>query len=392
VSSQRECKRFVKAGQLAGVPFHPSRTYEKEWGGWGDFLGTGRVATQHMQLLSFCEARKVVRLLRLKNQREFIGRARAGQLKGVPSDPRKTYRDAWTNWQDFLGTNNTRLTFEEAVKVARTFGVKTRREYAGLAKDGRLPEGMPSDPRGAYKGEWRGWGDFLGFRNMFWTKNSMLVLLSDIRSQIPHLLNTDLYMVLQDMNLTAALKQTLGVHSLKEVLSALRGDDLEDRIRRSTVLEGDSNDNFNGTVEEMDGIEEDTRAPITHESLRAADALFAHGVAARTIERLNISKLAGLRVKYVSEGRQAVEQVLAGDGGSHFCTLRRSFLHEIGEVEALQVPQWKLNVNGQNVQPNRMQRYTAARMLRSQHWCNWSTTGAVRRVVRDYPPSPCIRS
>ena len=28
------------------IPTNPSETYKSEWKGWGDFLGTGRIATQ----------------------------------------------------------------------------------------------------------------------------------------------------------------------------------------------------------------------------------------------------------------------------------------------------------------------------------------------------------
>ena len=72
-----EARKFVRSLQLKNVdawykftksddrpvdiPAKPSRTYKKEWIGWGDFLSTGRIANQNKKYRSFKDARKFAR-------------------------------------------------------------------------------------------------------------------------------------------------------------------------------------------------------------------------------------------------------------------------------------------------------------------------------------------
>ena len=45
--------KLHKAGKLpSGIPSSPRTVYKKEWKGWGDFLGTGRVANQNKKFRS----------------------------------------------------------------------------------------------------------------------------------------------------------------------------------------------------------------------------------------------------------------------------------------------------------------------------------------------------
>ena len=102
------------------IPANPDRTYEDEWLGWGDWLGTGTIATHLRPYISFEAAKKFVRPLGLKSERggrikddsEFTWRnfvqgkleLTHGKLpKDIPANFAKVYGDKFTYWPDFLG-------------------------------------------------------------------------------------------------------------------------------------------------------------------------------------------------------------------------------------------------------------------------------------------------
>jgi hypothetical protein len=101
----------VKGIKPDDIPAAPQRAYaNRGWISWGDWLGTGRIASFKKQFDHFLKARAFVRGLRLQNQKEWFA-YRAGMLKGkgkkpdhIPSNPNMTYIDkGWTNWADWLG-------------------------------------------------------------------------------------------------------------------------------------------------------------------------------------------------------------------------------------------------------------------------------------------------
>jgi hypothetical protein len=54
------------------------------------------------------------------------------------------------------------LSFEQARKIARSLKLKTRKEWHVLRKARRIPSDIPTNPDEIYETEWRGWGDWLG--------------------------------------------------------------------------------------------------------------------------------------------------------------------------------------------------------------------------------------
>ena len=77
------------------IPLNPERVYKKEWKGWGNFLGTGRIANMNMEYLptkeAKIEARKIARELGFKggkNLRQLWQKAyKEGKIpKNLPSD------------------------------------------------------------------------------------------------------------------------------------------------------------------------------------------------------------------------------------------------------------------------------------------------------------------
>lgn len=89
------------------IPNAPQSTYKnKGWQGVGDWLGTGAIATSEREYRPFEEARKVVRMLSLKSQKEWYLYCKSGNKPyDIPANPHRTYLNkGWQGIGDWLGT------------------------------------------------------------------------------------------------------------------------------------------------------------------------------------------------------------------------------------------------------------------------------------------------
>jgi superfamily II DNA or RNA helicase len=176
ICSVREFREWTKSAQLpADFPARPDIVYEdKGWRGFGDFLGTGFIATYNREFMSFEEAKKFIQSTNVKSRTEFREWTKSDQRpSNFPSQPNRTYRDTgWRGLGDFLGTGNvsnrdkTFLEFKEAKKFIQSTNVKSRTEFRVWAKSDQRPANFPSGPEQVYKDKgWKGFGDFLGTGN-----------------------------------------------------------------------------------------------------------------------------------------------------------------------------------------------------------------------------------
>jgi hypothetical protein len=164
------------------IPASPDKTYkDKGWEGFGDWLGTGSVASLKRTFRPFWQARKFARSLRLRNVNEWRAYCK-GELSGkprlpadIPAHPARRYvSDGWTTWGDWLGTGTVapRLRhyspFKQARKFARSLKLGSATEWAKfckgeLADKGTLPPDIPAAAHSIYKEHgWQGYADWLG--------------------------------------------------------------------------------------------------------------------------------------------------------------------------------------------------------------------------------------
>ena len=91
----------------------------------------------------------------------------------VPAHPDRTYKGGgWQGWGHWLGTGNSKnhratvhafLPFGDALVVARSLGLTSKREWKVWCKEGTRPPNVPAGPDNTYKdGGWQGWGHWLG--------------------------------------------------------------------------------------------------------------------------------------------------------------------------------------------------------------------------------------
>lgn len=155
------------------IPIAADQVYEDSgWAGWNDWLGTQNFGPGQRKHLSFEDAKKYVRNLKLRNGKEWQMYC-AGKISEqipkpveIPSTPSLVYKDkGWVDMRDWLGLPVLHLSFEEARDVARGSGIKTFLQWREEAK--HLPKNIPRRPEKTYKNAgWISWGDWLGTGNL----------------------------------------------------------------------------------------------------------------------------------------------------------------------------------------------------------------------------------
>jgi superfamily II DNA or RNA helicase len=164
------------------IPKAPDQMYkEKGWNGWGDFLGTGYIATFNRAYRPFEAARTFVRSLNLKSVAEWH-KFMKGQIEGlppfpddIPANPDRGYKDSgWIGFGDWLGTGTVAsfereyLPYAEAREFVVKLGLKSSEEWSQYCKGllpqiGTIPSNIPKTPSVVYKDEgWCGLGEWLG--------------------------------------------------------------------------------------------------------------------------------------------------------------------------------------------------------------------------------------
>ena len=105
LKTRSEWEKYCKSGQKPNdIPYSPEKVYEGEWKGSGDWLGTGTIANQNKEFLPFDQAREFIHSLHVKSRIEWNQYYKSGKKpREIPSNPLKTYTENWKGWGDWLG-------------------------------------------------------------------------------------------------------------------------------------------------------------------------------------------------------------------------------------------------------------------------------------------------
>ena len=173
LKSKTKWVEYVKSGEKPNnIPAAVNKIYKDEWIGWGDWLGTGTIATFNLEFIPYEEAKEFVQKLNLKTMEEFKNYAKNNGLpKKFPLYPARVYANkGWVDWGRFLGHNrihsNNRvyLSYDEAKVIVHKLNFKKATEYFKYGKEGNLPTNIPNNPHGVYTKQktWVNWIDWLG--------------------------------------------------------------------------------------------------------------------------------------------------------------------------------------------------------------------------------------
>ncbi len=96
LKSYSDWTKYCKSGKKPNsIPLSVSKVYEKDWKGWGHFLGTGRKAQFNGEYRPFEAARIHVRTLGLKTQKEWSEYAKGeSRPSDIPAGPAGVYADS----------------------------------------------------------------------------------------------------------------------------------------------------------------------------------------------------------------------------------------------------------------------------------------------------------
>jgi hypothetical protein len=150
-----------------GIPSYPQGIYyDKGWTSYGDWLGTGTVATRNRKYRPFAEAREFVRALGLKTVNDWVAWVKTNKKPDdIPMNPIKVY-DEWVSWNDWLNNNwmsRKHRSFVEARKFVRKLGLENSVAWAKWAASNERPMDIPIVPHSVYRNDgWVSIRDWIG--------------------------------------------------------------------------------------------------------------------------------------------------------------------------------------------------------------------------------------
>lgn len=146
------------------IPRSPENAYKNlGWKGIGDWIGTGKIADQFLEYLSFSEARKFMADNNIKSLPEWKKFRNQNNIKNIPAKLFRTYSDNWKGEPHFF--DRELFSYKESKKFIQNFNIKSSRDYEKFVTSAKASFRLPRSPHRKYKNKgWSGWKDFLGYK------------------------------------------------------------------------------------------------------------------------------------------------------------------------------------------------------------------------------------
>jgi hypothetical protein len=172
IESAKEFRLMDKDLRLSlNIPSNPESFYrDKGWKSWTHFFETTEKRGLGAKLISFSEARQLVKELGLKTPTEYqLLPLEKKRQYGLPSNPRERYKEkGWKGWPHFFGRADLRVKDSfvpifNAKETVKELGLKCYLKYKLIPLEVRRKLGLPSAPEKYYKKNgWKGWKDYFG--------------------------------------------------------------------------------------------------------------------------------------------------------------------------------------------------------------------------------------
>jgi len=146
LKTRDEWRDYTKLGKKPDdIPVAPHLVYKnKGWEGFGDWLGTGRIASRNKKFRSFSDANKFAQSLKISSQKKWAEYCNSGtKPSDIPSVPRITYKTKWKGWGDWLGTgyvstrDRAKRNFKDARNFVHSLKLKNGKEWRTYCKSGK---------------------------------------------------------------------------------------------------------------------------------------------------------------------------------------------------------------------------------------------------------------
>jgi len=140
--------------------------------------------------LKFKNAKKYVQALNIKTRKEWFVYWKTNiRPYNIPLSPRDVYKEEWSGWGDWLGTNNIAsfkrefLPFEKARDYARGLKLNSLNEWRFFCNSEDMPLNIPKQPNVTYKNKgWTNFPDWLGNKNK--SKNIIILEFEEARKAV----------------------------------------------------------------------------------------------------------------------------------------------------------------------------------------------------------------
>jgi hypothetical protein len=401
LNNQTEWHSFVNSSaKHEDIPRAPHVVYSEEWQGWGDFLGTGTIATQNREYRSFNEVRSYVRSLDFKKEREWRKWCKtSAKPKDIPATPDKTYSKEWIGWGDFLGTgavscwNREFRQFKEARNYVRSLGLKNRNEWSSWSKSKLKPTDIPASPYDVYQLDgWQGLGDWLGIINK-WDITSVRTYVASLIPYLDTLSPAGVFVLFQQAGLVGyhetksksflqAIKT--GKFPREELEKFVKGEEslVDEFISGSKFTLEDDKVNIGALIEDAENTLSENEITISadllpyvdvKEILSSLDSQIFSNIDTEVMDFFIKEAIAKIWQQAYSEPEKTFDKINQYESnGLYSNEVKRIFLDDYIKAKQLQIP------SGYSFQylPNLMQRYTAYLVKSRKRIGNWSGTGA----------------
>ncbi|MDC1199764.1 DEAD/DEAH box helicase family protein [Flavobacteriaceae bacterium] len=173
LTSMKDWFEYTKSKSFPeNIPIKPDWVYRNSgWKSWGDFLGTGNIASFNKVYLSYNEAQHQIRKLKLKGWKGWRIFTKSKEFpNNIPKNPHSVYKNkGWSDMSTFLGdkvshkkTLRSRK-FVLAREFVRSLNLTSGNDWKKYCESGKKPFDIPKTPNSVYKNKgWKGWADFLG--------------------------------------------------------------------------------------------------------------------------------------------------------------------------------------------------------------------------------------
>jgi SAM-dependent methyltransferase len=384
------------------IPANPYDSYkDKGWVGWGNWLGTGRIANFNRTRRTFEEARTFVQSLELKSRNEWRTWAKSdARPDDIPANPARTYKDkGWAGMGDWLGTgtiavfNRTYRPFKEARLYVHTLGLKSLAEWWLWSKSDAKPDDIPADPSNTYKDKgWIGWGNWLGIINR-WNRNAVLSFLRSIKPVLPYLQPPELYAIMRQNGMVAASGNICNsnahlIKSIEELCSSPNPESDFEKIvaeieEQNATLDNEELGNDEEIAPNLVPTEEETTEELptlrSFAALKAVDLLVDAGITSdeETLEFLVCNRVSELwQACLNNDPKFDLDRLRTETGGAYFNEIRNRFLSQYDGAINLPIPPGY----SFHAPPKLMQKLTAYRVLTERRVGNWSGVGAGKTI------------
>lgn len=409
IKTKSEWKDYCKLGKRPkNIPSNPNQKYEKEWEGWGNFLGTGAISNHKIEMVTYTECEAYARSLRLngnplKSQKDWYKyHSNYKKPDNIPYSPQREYKKEDFSWGEFLNTglvatfNKVYRSFEDCKEFVKPLGLKSLEEWRKYCKGLDKPKDIPANPDQVFhKKGWVSYPDFLGYlgNGNIWTRTNIIAYLEDIQyflhvCSIPQLLT-----IISSNGLIKHIKSE-DIDKLKDSLPNTNDridlvrsiiSDIKSREFTDDVVTIDNEELIDGSLYSMlDTIynqqvqdQDLSNEGLTLLQLKSIDNPII-------IDSLDVDKIDFIRNDFINniwydifnnsiEIKSIQDTIFTNELPSK---IKEDFINEYNKVINLQLPKkWKYHH-----EPLLMQKLIAYRLYQKRKYANWSSVGSGKTI------------